>query len=102
MSNTVKVEIYNQTYYVGGELDQNYVTQLASYVDAKMRAIAETTRTVDSLRIAVLAALAIADELHSARSNQGEHSDGNDVENLLRERAQHCLRLVEQALKQSA
>jgi cell division protein ZapA (FtsZ GTPase activity inhibitor) len=51
---------------------------------------------VDSLRVAVLAALAIADELHSMRQGQGE------TERSLRERAERCLTLVERALKQSA
>ena len=53
-------------------------------------------RPVDSLRVAVLAALAIADELHTLRQGQGE------IEHTLRERAQRCLTLVERALKQSA
>jgi hypothetical protein len=46
--------------------------------------------------VAVLAALAIADELHSIRKDRGEHDD------LLREQAERCLTLVERALKQTA
>ena len=96
MSKRVKVEIYDQTYQIGSDLDETYVTELARYVDAKMRAVAEATQTVDSLKVAVLAALAITDELHSLRQGQGE------VEKSLRERAARCLTLVERALKQSA
>ena len=96
MAKGVKVEIYDQTYHLGGELDAAYVTQLAHYVDGKMREVAEATQMVDSLRVAVLAALAIADELHTLRQGQGE------IEHTLRERAQRCLTLVERALKQSA
>ena len=96
MAKGVKVEIYDQTYHLGGELDEAYVTELARYVDGKMREVAEATQMVDSLRVAVLAALAIADELHTLRQGQGE------LERTLRERAQRCLTLVERALKQSA
>ncbi len=96
MSKRIKVEIYDQTYYIGGELDEAYVGELAGYVDAKMRAVAEAAQTVDSLRVAVLAALAIADELHALRQSQRE------LEGPLRERAERCLTLVERALKQTA
>ena len=96
VSKRVKVEIYDQTYHIGSELDEAYVQQLAAYVDTKMRAVAEATQTVDSLRVAVLAALAIADELQTLRQTQGE------LDGALRERAERCLKLVERALKQSA
>lgn len=58
---SVRVEIYDQSYHLRGS-DAEYIQRLAEYVDIKMRAVAEQTRTVDSLRLAVLAALNIADE----------------------------------------
>jgi cell division protein ZapA len=58
----VTVEIYDQTYHLSGQ-DPEHVRQLAAQVDAKMRAVASQGRTVDSLRVAVLAALNLADEL---------------------------------------
>ena len=67
MSHRVKVEIYDQPYTISGDLDPEYVTQLARLVDEKMREIARDSGTVDSVRVAVLAALAIADELESLR-----------------------------------
>ncbi len=62
-SGNVRVEIYDQTYHLRGS-DAEYIAELAEYVDTKMRLIAEQAATVDSLRVAVLAALNIADELH--------------------------------------
>lgn len=59
----IKVEIYDQAYNLRG-VDAEYITRLAEFVDAKMRSVAEQTSTVDSLRVAVLAALNIADEYH--------------------------------------
>ena len=96
MSAPVKVQIFGQSYAIRGELDEEYVQKLAAFVDEKMRAIADTTATVDTQKLAVLAALAIADELHSTRKERG------DREELLREQAERCLTLVERALKQTA
>jgi len=62
-TNSVRVEIYDQTYHLRGS-DPDYIHDLAEYVDAKMRLISKQAATVDSLRVAVLAALNIADEFH--------------------------------------
>src|SRR5579863_9555698 len=61
--NSVRVEIFDQAYNLRGS-DAEYILKLAEYVDAKMRAVSEQTHTVDSARLAVLAALNIADEYH--------------------------------------
>ncbi|MDR3746693.1 MAG: cell division protein ZapA [Acidobacteriota bacterium] len=60
---SVRVEIYDQTYHLRGS-DPEYIHELAEYVDMKMRLISKQAATVDSLRVAVLAALNIADEFH--------------------------------------
>lgn len=96
MSSPTRVQIFGQTYSIAGDLDAAYVQKLAAYVDEKMRAISDATSTVDTQKAAVLAALAIADELHSGLRERGERED------LLREQAERCLTLVERALKQTA
>ena len=58
----ISVDIYDQIYHLRGT-DTAYIEQLANLVDSKMRAVAATGGTVDSLRVAVLAALNITDEL---------------------------------------
>ena len=58
----VQVEIFGQTYKLRAEDDPSYVESLAAVVDGKMREIARQTNAVDSLRVAILAALNIADE----------------------------------------
>jgi cell division protein ZapA len=92
----VRVEIFDQAYSLRGNLDEKYVAQLAATVDEKMRSVAASTRAVDSLRIAVLAAINLADELHAARERIAE------LEGPLRKRAERCLTLVNQALQRSA
>jgi cell division protein ZapA len=59
---SVPVTIYDQPYQLRGP-DEEYIRELARTVDAKMRIVAAQGKTVDSLRVAVLAALNIADEL---------------------------------------
>jgi cell division protein ZapA len=63
----IPVEINGQRYPIRSTLDPEYVARLAGYVDEKMRAAADSTPTGDSLRLAVLAALNIADELFRCR-----------------------------------
>ena len=58
---SVRVEIFDQAYNLRGT-DPDYIFKLAEFVDTKMRSVAEQTSTVDSMRLAVLAALNIADE----------------------------------------
>jgi len=95
MTQTAKVHIYGQTFSLQGDLDEAYVRKLAAFVDAKMRTVSDMTPTVDTQKVAILAALAIADELHSLKKERGER------EELLKEQAERCLTLVERALRQT-
>ncbi len=84
----VPVDIHGQRYPIRSSLDADYVAKLAAYVDEKMRAAAESTPTGDSLRLAVLAALNVADELfrcrEAARARTGEIAErAEELEKLL-------------------
>ncbi len=70
---SVRVEIFDQGYNLRGS-DPEYILKLAEYVDGKMRAVAEQTNTVDTARLAVLAALNIADEYHLLQRNHNHGS----------------------------
>jgi cell division protein ZapA len=69
-SESVAVEIYDQVYRLRG-IDAAYIEQLAAVVDSKMRAVS-AAGTVDSLRVAVLASLNLADELQVLRERYTE------------------------------
>ena len=76
-SSSIRVEIYDQTYHLRGS-DPEYIAELAAYVDSKMRLISQQAATVDSLRVAVLAALNLADEFHMLkRKYDGVAGDDN-------------------------
>jgi cell division protein ZapA len=88
----IPVEIHGQRYPIRSSLEPDYVSRLAVYVDEKMRAAAEQTPASDSLRLAVLAALNIADELFRCRDMKREY-DGE-----LAERAGALERLLDRVL----
>lgn len=69
-SGYVTVSIYDQAYHLRGQ-DADHIRRLADLVDSKMRAVAAQGRTVDSLRVAVLAALNLADELSQSTGGSG-------------------------------
>lgn len=69
----IPVEIYGQTYNLRGDGDSSYLTDLAAFVDRKMREVSDHTATVDSLRVAILAALNIADEHFQLRTAEEEN-----------------------------
>ncbi len=93
MSNSiVSVEIGGQRYPVRSSLDATYVAELASYVEQKMRAAADAVPSSDTLGLAVLVALNLADECFRARQQQS--SSSGDVH----ERTLRIERLVDDAL----
>jgi cell division protein ZapA len=88
----IPIEIHGQRYPIRTALEPEYVARLAIYVDRKMRAASEATRAGDSLRLAILAALNIADELFRCR-DLGRERDGE-----LAERAGEIERLLDRLL----
>ena len=63
----IEVEICKQIYRISSDRDPEYIRQLAEYVNQKMNEVLDGTLTVDSLKVAVLTALNIADEYYSTR-----------------------------------
>jgi cell division protein ZapA len=90
----VTVEIAGQRYPIRSSLDATYVAELAAYVDRKMRIAAEAAPASDTLGLAVLVALNIADELFRARQRQSA-ADG-----MLNDRALQLERMLDDALAQ--
>ena len=92
-NDSVRVEIYEESYHLCGS-DPDYIQRLAEMVDAKMRAVAQHTRTVDSLHVAVLAALNIADDYYQLKcKHEGIESDYTS-------RASHLGRALDLALSE--
>jgi cell division protein ZapA len=92
----LKIEIYDQIYNLQSDQDEAYVRELATYLDEKMRTVASATRAVDSLRVAILAALNITDELFTERTKKDEVSEP------LRKRMEKAVELVDKALEHTS
>jgi len=67
----VQVEIGGRTYTLRGSRNPDSVRDLAAYVDGKMSEISRRTSTADTTRLAILAALNIADELFRKEPGPG-------------------------------
>jgi cell division protein ZapA len=90
---SIRVEIYDESYNLRGS-DAEYISRLAEVVDAKMRAVAQHTSTVDSLRVAVLAAINLADDYYQLkRKYEGIESDYTS-------RASHLGRALDEAISE--
>lgn len=93
VAQSIRVEIYNQTYNIRSDGDNQYILRLAEYVDKKMREISSGTLTVDSLKVAILAALHIADEYHQLKTDV-EQADAQ-----LASRSAECTDMLDRILK---
>ena len=88
----IPVEIFGQRYPIRTTLDPEYVSRLASFVDEKMKAAGDSASTTDPQRLAVLAALNVADELFRCRETTRAR-DGH-----VAERAEELERLLDRVL----
>ena len=68
----VHVDIRGQRYAIKSALDPKYVADIAAFVDSRMELAGRELATIDTVRIAVIAALNIADDLFRARSDSAE------------------------------
>lgn len=90
---STRVAIYNQTYNIRSDGDNEYIQKLAEYVDSKMREISSGTMTVDSLKVAILAALHIADEFHQLKL-MSEQTDAQ-----LAARSAECAAMLDRVIR---
>ena len=90
-STTIQVEIFGEVYTVRGSDENGYLQELADLVDRKMREVAEHVKG-DTARIAILAALNLADELFQIQSRQeGERVEIREKVAALAEELTHAL-----------
>jgi len=82
---TLRVNIYGTEYPIRGIADEEYILKVAEYVDVKMREIDQKVAVKSALKVAILAALNITDELFRERLEKGESVDRFEkkIDNLL-------------------
>lgn len=94
-SRVVHLDIHGQRYAVRSELDAQYIAELASYLDDRMRAAAREISSSDPLRIAIVAALNLTDELFRIRAEAG------GLEGRVLERTAEIERLLDSVLTEA-
>ena len=90
---TTDVEIFGTVYHVRGEDNPEHLQEVANLVDQRMREVAQQVTTVDTAKIAILAALSIADEMY----RRGKQQDGERVD--IQERVATLTEKLEKALE---
>lgn len=63
----IRVNIFGTEYPIRGDADPAYIKEVAEYVDRKMKEIAKNAPIHSSMKVAILAALNVADELFKER-----------------------------------
>ena len=91
----VHIDIHGQRYAVRSDLEPAYISELAAYLDEKMRLASIEIESTDTLRVAIIAALNVTDELFRAVA------DGRGLEGRVQARAADIERLVDRVLAES-
>ncbi|MCP2520646.1 cell division protein ZapA [SCandidatus Aminicenantes bacterium Aminicenantia_JdfR_composite] len=87
MNKIFEVEIFGEKYKLESEEEEGYILNLSSYVDQKMREISKELGISDPLKVAVLAAMSIADEKFACEKRLNQVDEAirrveNNIENL--------------------
>ena len=92
MTKTIEVEVYGQRFSLQGEADEKYFHELAKFVDSQMRMLSQKMTTGTPTKLAILAAINIADQLfHQKRRRKGSEEE-------IERKAQEILDSIEQQL----
>jgi cell division protein ZapA (FtsZ GTPase activity inhibitor) len=91
---TIEVEIYDQKYSIvlKSDMQEVDVRRIAEDVDQRMREISKAANSADSLKVAVLTALHLAQELREQRKS----SEQNEV--IIRKKSDEWSHALEQLL----
>lgn len=75
MKSPVEISIMGQKLQIRSDSDQNYVEEVASFVNNKIKDIQSKTKSVASTQVLILTAMNIADEFFKFKKNSGERKD---------------------------
>jgi len=92
-TNSTTVEIFGREYRIKGVADEAYIQNVARYVDDKMKEMSRGTSLPSQDRLAILAALNIADELFQVR--QSSTAGLADIE----QRADRLIEMLDESLQ---
>jgi len=68
----IEVSIMGQKFLIKSDSNEDYVTQIAGYVDGKVNEVLNNTKAVASVQVALLTAMNIADEFYKFRNDKAD------------------------------
>lgn len=89
-----EVSIFGSTYSISGETDPEYIQRLAKYVDSKMNELSSSLSGANAQKLAILAALNIADEFFQFK----ELSDNDDIARLYEIKTKKLISMLDEGL----
>ncbi|HET6462947.1 MAG TPA: cell division protein ZapA [Candidatus Krumholzibacteria bacterium] len=91
-SMTATVEILGREYKIRGAADAAYISEVARYVDSKLREVSQGGVAPPPDRVAIIAAMNIADELFQLKRSHSEEFS------TIEKRAQSLIRMLDESL----
>lgn len=89
------VDIYGEKYVVRGDESADYIADVARLVDERMRELARNSKGMSRSRLAILAALNLADELMQERSNPSRQGPDDEI---LAQKTRYMITLLDEGL----
>jgi len=94
----ITVNIFGNEYTIKGVAEPEYITSLAAYINSKMSEVQDATGLKDTKKIAILAAINLADELFDAKKNLKEKYVPKEQFNLIRGRVENLISLIDKEI----
>ena len=91
-SSKVRVNILGQTYNIKGDASPDYIAQLADYVNEKVEEVSRNLSSVNSLQVAILVSLNIADEYFQVKNIS------TGIEGAIEDKAREIISLLDEGL----
>ncbi|MCS6985204.1 MAG: cell division protein ZapA [Leptospiraceae bacterium] len=97
---TTRVEILGRPYTLKGDVDPQYMVQLADYVNGRLRELRQIAPQADFQRLVLLLCLNLADEIFELRKRLNQIPEGLTPETLraMYEKTQNLIEKLEAGL----
>lgn len=94
----ITVTIFGNEYTIKGVAEPEYITSLAAYINNKMTEVQDATGLKDTKKIAILAAINLADELFDAKKNLKEKYIPKEQFQIVRNKVENLISIIDKEL----
>ena len=79
MKSRTRIEVYGYTFNVNSDLDDKEIQDIADFVDEKMKHLAAKLKITSTSKLAIMAAINIAEDFHRFKSEQNDLNKAIDI-----------------------